>query len=406
MPRFFGESLISQWTATLYTGGVSLGLTFVIARVLGPGKFGAYSYILTVASLFLILQDGGYKTLLFREKTLPSESLGSYQEKLLSWAMGHSILVSIIGIVFLCFLPARYRWGLVAAFTCFALQSGVNFASSELRGKGLFAREALWQGTVRTLSAGGILIAISLTTADPWIVFAGWAVGLLAALFISPVRWPRPLFGGYRINHIRRACLGFLAIDAATTVYFRSDIILLEYLTGDPSVVGQYAAAFRFLDGIIMFAAPLGLIWFRKLRLVHADYARFRSLMMQMSAVTLLAGILIIFIGTYLRSNIVFWTFGRGYQQAATLLPWLLAALVFLLPNGVLTQSAIAQNMERLYAFAAAGGAGLNIGLNLIFIPIYGALGAAWTTILTEILLTAILFTGLGRRLAVKQVRA
>lgn len=405
MPPYFGQSLISQWAATLYTGGVSLGLTFLIARVLGPGKFGAYSYILTVASLFLILQDGGYKTLLFRERTLPSEALRPYQEKLLSWATGHSILISMIGILFLFLIPVRYRWGLLAAFCCFAFQSAVNFVSSELRGKGRFSREAVWQGTVRTLSAAGILISLLLTKDAPWIVFAGWGLGILAALFVSPVNWPRPLYGGYGVSHVRQSCLGFLAIDAATTVYFRSDIILLQYLTGDSTVVGQYAAAFRFLDGIILFAAPLGLIWFRKLRMVHKDAVCFRSLMMKMSGIMLLAAILIVSIGSHFKGSIVSLTFGQGYNQAEILLPWLLGALVFLLPNGVLTQSAIAQNMERLYAFAAAGGAGVNIGLNLVVIPIYGAVGAAWTTILTEIFLTSVLFIGLNKRLGSKEVQ-
>ncbi len=398
MLRHFDRSLMSQWGATFYTGAVSLCLTFVIARVLGPGGFGVYSYILTVASLFLILQDGGFKTLLFREKTLPSEEVREYRNRLLSWAVGHSMAISMAGIVFVSFFRIRYHWALVAAFVCFAFQSGVNFISSELRGKGLFAREALWQVTVRTLSAGGILAVILLAEAEAWSIFLGWAAGLMASLFISPVKWPRPSFGGYGIGHIRGACLGFLTIDAATTVYYRSDIILLEYLTSDSGVVGQYAAAFRFLDGIIMFAAPLGLIWFRKLRLVHEDYALFRSQMMKMAMIMLFAALVIVLIGSGFSEVIVSLTFGNEYDDAAILLPWLLVALVFLLPNGVLTQACIAQNMERLYALAAAGGAGINIGLNLILIPVHGALGAAWATIFTEIFLAAVLLMGLGKR--------
>jgi len=61
--------------AAIYTAVVSMGLTFVLGRLLGPEAFGTYSNILTLASLFFILQDGGFKTLIFREKTLPTPRL-------------------------------------------------------------------------------------------------------------------------------------------------------------------------------------------------------------------------------------------------------------------------------------------------------------------------------------------
>ena len=87
----------------------------------------------------------------------------------------------------------------------------------------------------------------------------------LVCLFFSPIRIKRPSFGSLRIRDIRKACFGFMAIEAATTIYYRCDIILLERLGGDPASVGYYAAAYRFLDGITLLAAPLGIIWFRKL---------------------------------------------------------------------------------------------------------------------------------------------
>ena len=81
--------------------------------------------------------------------------------------------------------------------------------------------------------------------------------------------------------------------------------------------------------------------------------------------------------------QIVVFTFGPEYANSAVLLPWLLGALVFILPNGVLTQAAIARNREGLYAAAAGGAAVINLGLNLALIPKFGGLGAAWATIVT-----------------------
>lgn len=399
MSIFHERPLISQWLGTLYTAAVSLGVTFVLGRVLGPEGFGAYSYILTLASLFLILQDGGFKTLLFREKTLPSKGLIQHKDHLFSWALGHALMISMAGAFFVLILPTSYRTGILSAFLCFGLQAVVNFVSSELRAEGLFPREAVWQGMVRTLGALGILLALLLVRAAPWAIFSGWSVGLLLSLFLSPRPLARPLFGGLGVRDIRRACFGLMAIDAATTVYYRCDIILLEHITGNPALVGHYAAAYRFLDGIVLFAAPLGLIWFRKLRLLLEEKERFQAELFRMSLTMIAAACMIIALGGVFSQEMVLLTFGHGFDESVRFLPWLLSALIFILPNGVLTQAAIAQNIEHVYAMAAGAAALFNIGLNFVLIPRFGGLGAAWATIATEGLLTVVLVLGLSRKL-------
>lgn len=364
---------------------------------LGPDKFGNYSYILTIATLFFIVQDGGFRTLLFRENTLPSKGLERYGDRLFSWALGHAVVITAAGAFFVLVFPTGYRIEILAAIFCFGFQAVVNFISSELRAKGLFPREALWQATVRTFAAAGIFVAILFVRPVPWVIFACWSFGLLLCLFLSPRRIARPLFGSFRIRDIRKACFGFMAIEAATTVYYRCDIILLERLVGDPALVGYYAAAYRFLDGIILLAAPLGIIWFRKLRLVSEEEMAFQVQIGWMSMIMLVAAVLIIAVGVPFSREIVVLTFGHEYVDSARLLPWLLGALIFILPNGVLTQAAIARNREIVYAVAAGGGAVVNIGLNLVLIPRFGAIGAAWATIVTEAFLTIALIFGLRK---------
>jgi O-antigen/teichoic acid export membrane protein len=116
------------------------------------------------------------------------------------------------------------------------------------------------------------------------------------------------------------------------------------------------------------------------------------GLLLFSAAVCILAG------GSVFNREILFFTFGREYAAAAMLLPWLLAALVFILPNTVLTQATIAVNKERIYAVAATLGAVANIGLNWVLIPEFGGLGAAWATIATEGILSVFLLWSLWQR--------
>jgi O-antigen/teichoic acid export membrane protein len=368
-----------------------MGLTFVLGRVLGPVGFGDYSYILTLASLFFILQDGGFKTLILREKTLPTPAFQEYGGNFFSLAFGRALMISGAGAVLVFILPVSHRAGISAAFICFFLQALANFISSELRAEGNFQQEACWQTVVRTAGAVGIILVLCLFCREPWMIFAGWAFGLLIALWVSPVRIPRPAFRSFGSSGVWRACLAFMVIDAATTIYYRCDILLLKHLSQDAGQVGCYAAAYRFLDGIVLLAAPVGVIWFRKLRLVWEDKRSFYTRVVKMTLVMVGAAVLVLVGGIIFGREIVVLTFGKNYTDTVRILPWLLGALVFILPNGILTQAAIAQNREFLYAAVAGMGALFNICLNFILIPEFGGLGAAWATIATEALLTVTL---------------
>ena len=95
--------------------------------------------------------------------------------------------------------------------------------------------------------------------------------------------------------------------------------------------------------------------------------------------------------GILFGGEIVILTFGKTYTDTILILPLLLCSLIFIFPNSILTQAAIAQNKEGLYAAAAGTGALFNIGLNFILIPEFGGIGAAWATVATEALLTVML---------------
>ena len=69
--HFMGQTthnLTSQWIATAYNAGVSIFLMFLLGRVLGPEAFGRYSYILTLASLFLFFKMVGLEPFFFGKK--------------------------------------------------------------------------------------------------------------------------------------------------------------------------------------------------------------------------------------------------------------------------------------------------------------------------------------------------
>ncbi|GAB6038415.1 flippase [Fundidesulfovibrio butyratiphilus] len=388
--KSFVSALAGQWAATLYSAVVATGLSFALGRVLGPEAFGGYNAWLTAASLFAIAQDGGFSPLIFRETARPTP--GFVPGPLLGLGLGHLLAVTGAGALLLLVVPVGDKLAGFLALGYYALFCAGNYLSASLKGQGRFPGEARWRMAVRTLTAVGVGGALFLPGAGPAAIFAGMLAGQALALAL-------PMAGGLRVRPsfhlgktLYRHCGSFLIITAATTIYFKSDILLLGWLTGDNAQVGQYAAAYRLVEAAVLFATPLTHLFFRRLRLSltqPADFKRsFRLMLGVMTGLGLVGSGLAVLLGPW----IITLAFGHRYEPAGDLCPWLLPALAFLMPNGVLTQALVAMGRERAYARLTVLTALVNVGLNVLLIPHLGVKGSALSTVATEALLTA----GLG----------
>jgi O-antigen/teichoic acid export membrane protein len=395
--RRFMSALAGQWAATLYSAVLSTLLSFALGRFLGPDAFGVYSYILTMASLFAIFQDGGFSTLIFREAAHPSGNL-ILKAPIARLALGHTTLVTAAGLILVWLFPLENKTALCLALAYYALFSAGNFLSADLKGHGLFEREAKWRILVRTLTVSAVALALAAPFTSPALLFTGWVVGIGIALAL-------PMATGIRLQpsfkltkDIYSSCGAFLLISAATTIYFKSDIILLTQLTGDSGEVGQYAAAYRLIEAAVMFCTPLTQLFFRKLRMsMHQPDVFRRAFRTQLAVMCALAAF-----GTalamWLGPMVIRLAFGDKFAPAENLCLWLLPSLLFILPNGILTQALIAVGRESFYARVTIATAIANILLNLALIPWLGAKGSALATVVTEALLAAGLGLGYLRK--------
>ncbi|MFC4161766.1 oligosaccharide flippase family protein [Chitinimonas lacunae] len=379
----------SQTLATLWVALVSMLLVFVLGRWLGPAGFGQYNYVLTVATLVAILQDGGFKTLLQRESA--SSGLGIDGERLLGFALGHLLWVTLAALLLVTVLGRPDSVAIAWAILALGLLAVANYLSACWRGQGHFGRDALWQVGLRSLTALTLLLALWLWQAGTEAAFAGWALGVALALLLVGFRarpqWRPPAA-------VYRAAGAFLLIDLATAVYFRIDIVLLRHCGIPDADIGRYAAAYRLFEGGVLLLAPAATVFFRELRLRWQDPLALRPVLRRALVGVTLVALLGAMLGFWLAPWVLRLAYGPGYEAAAPLLGWLLLAFLLVAPNYVLTQAAVALNRERLYALAVCVAAVVNIGLNLWLLPQVGVVGAAWASIGTELCLLLFLAWG------------
>lgn len=365
-------------------------LSFALARVLGPFEFGTYSFILSMVSIFAIVQDGGFKTLLFREQVLASQSI--YPEyDIFSTATGHLLLITCVGLILLFLFPFSNKAILLPAIIFTGLRIYSAYYSAQLKGEGRFGYEAFWQILVRSVTGCAIICALWFYTDSMASLFWAGSISLLL-LIVSfvPVR-SLSRFNGQHYRYLFQRAFFFLVIDAATVVYFRSDIILLKYIHPESLETGHYAASYRLLEGVILLIAPASQICFRYLRLELKAMPLFGNLLKKMLVAAISAAIVFTFTGFLFGPWVTKFIYGDPFLSAGVYTQWLLAALVFIIPNSILTQAAIALNIEKKYAIGAVVVAVVNIILNIIMIPNLGGLGAVWATLASEAVLLLIL---------------
>jgi len=385
--------LVTQWLATVYVAGFSILMTFFLGRVFGPEIFGKYSYIITLASLFAILQDGGFRTLLFREFTSPSLLIKT--DQLFSIALGHLLMITGLGLLIVLILPFQDKVSALLALAAFGLGTATNFISSVLKGKGDFNKEAGWRIIIRTLTGAGILGYILFMSLQVEWVFAGWATGFLVALTFQRVYPLKKVLLVKPNLQIYRSVAALLTIDVATLIYFKIDIVMLRHMGDNLHQVGFYAAASRILEGIMFLIFPFANVFFRELRLHANSPKKYLQLINKLVFYAGILTLLVVPLGMLFGKDIILLCFGSDYQPGAGLLYWLFISLFFMIPNLVLTQGALAINRENYYALGACGAALLNMVLNYFLIPVYGAKGAAFGTIVTEAFLLAFMGAGI-----------
>lgn len=182
--------------------------------------------------------------------------------------------------------------------------------------------------------------------------------------------------------HFRKIFVIFLLI-VAQTVYSSVDSIMLGLIHGDYAV-GIYSTAYK--ASWLIIQVIISVLWVILPRLSNLyesnDYERIKGLLKKVLGGHAFLGIPTM-VGVFMLSkDIVLLLAGDKYIDSIVVLKVLMISALFTLfgisyiGNCIL----LPQKKDKLFMTICCLTALLNIVLNYIFIPVYGVLGAAWTT--------------------------
>lgn len=168
---------------------------------------------------------------------------------------------------------------------------------------------------------------------------------------------------------------------------YNSDLIFLRFFR-DAAEVGYYLAAFTLITLLgnlsNTYSTSLLPTLTRAGQTVSDQHDLYHTAMAHVAVVALPVAV-----GGYmLATPLITFFFGASYEASGAVLQILILSIPFVLTRGVLRVALITVNRQDRVMWITFGAAILNITLNLLLIPRYGMTGAAFSTLISEIVRT------------------
>ena len=367
---------------------ITLGLvsTYVLARSLGPESFGGFTYLFSFIYIFLALNDLGTSVTLVREIAQAPSRTTEFVQNIIGLRLVLGLLSVPLGWLVIGFLPlpAAYKLALrvfllilpVQAFATPAviLQAQLHIGrasladlSNRLTGFTLMML-SVWSGH------GLLFVTLSLVCGE---IVGAVAVGL-ATYRVTP---PRPRFDISVWARVVRLSLPLSVNSVLVAILNKFDALMLQAFV-DLTQVGFYGSAYR-LPNLFERVPQLAMATLFPVmsRLAVSDPLKLRRLYRQMLGGMLLLVVPMLLGVIWLAPVIVRLWFGPEYAPVVPLLRVVIlsTALVYAGISGGHLLIALGRPKANLYAMAAA--TAVNLALNFLWIPRYGAIGAAWATV-------------------------
>ena len=383
-------------------------LSFVFAvyvvRELGDASFGQYSFILAYVALFAIFSDLGLAPYVVRE-VAKDRSRAAY---LYSNAVAIRLILSalVVAAATIAALFLNYRSDVVLGV--FLAGCGLFlYALQGMLDSVVMGREKLNYSAVMGICNQLVFVLMgTLALVMDWGLIglivaslAGIAISALVgvALIAGRLRWPTLSLDARAWPALVKAALPLGGIGVALAISYKIDTVLLSFFRGDAEV-GWYNAAYNLIFTLMTVSHGVNLALYPSLSRAQVLNPGAVSVAGQTSLRYLLAMSMPLAVGgAMLADRIVRFLYTDAFASSGAALGILILVLPLMFTTELLGYLTLVTNREWSATRVFLIGAGANLGLNLLLLPVYGLLGAAIVTVLTEAIIL-VQFLALLRR--------
>ena len=415
--------------------GLRFFLVAAISRSLGPKMYGQYTYAVALALLLVQMTDMGLGLFLAREvsrhEVPPAKLIGHV------FTIKLALAVAYLGVVaFLAWWhfadpgmkatatfhprPGALGWTVAMAGLAGLAGSTIEAIWQVFRGVQQLGLEAKSSAVYAGAQLACVSVALALVPTMPAVeADKGYTMALIAAAMlvaavvglaytsllllrvVTPeLGWSRPM-----LKRFTNEVLPLGVAIVASLIYFKIDVPMLRALAGDHEV-GLYNAAYKLMENLSVLPAILMAATFPALaQTVDSDPAAAARLHRMTLRVLVLGGLAGAAVLLLVPDLLILVLNGSEYAAAAPILMALAPSVILTFINYLETHMLVAMGLVKAQMAFALALIAVNVVANFALIPLWGGVGSAVATALTEVVLLAFCVPLVRRELA-KRVKA
>ena len=368
---------------------ISFVVTLALARYLQPTQFGNLNYLLALIALFLPIMSLGLNSIVSRELLLRPAAADKI--------MGSSLFLRFIASVSVVLVVVGFSGTYLAGDNqiLFAILMVASVASA---GQTIdFWLQAKLANHYAVLMRLLVLIGFSLmrlfaiyeTAKFPvfiYLIAAELAVTGLLYLVIYQRLSGRLLelkINSGEIKRLWRDSRWLLMSGIAAVIYLKIDQVMLGVMV-DNYAVGVYAAAARVSEVWYFIPAAIVTSFFPKLvRNKQVAPITYQVDIQKLNDILFIFAVSIAVLMTMIGDDLVAWLFGSSYSESSPIVLVHIWGAVFVFMRELFSKWLLAESLLTFSLLSQGLGALANVALNYFLIPTYGALGAAYATVIS-----------------------
>ncbi len=397
------NSILRNTTFLMMGNVLQRVLTFataiIITRYLGPQHYGKYTFVIALVSIMEIVWHFGLNPVYVREVSRDRSLAADFAGGMIVtrtylavaafplilaylYLMGYSPAVITAVVIF---VAGKYLMAILliyqAVFSAYKRMGYTSLLNT------IYSVSLLVTIILITRVQGGLVQIFSGYLLSFFVTFVAMSLVVRREFFT-----PRFTFRWKQIVAFARMGAPFLLINITYIILHKIDHLMLSKMRGDTEL-GFYGAAYTLFEIIIVFF-PITVI--NAAYPVLSEYYHKNLDLMQSIFNTLMKAFL--FIGlpiscgfVLLGRPIILAFFGEAYDPAGSVLVVLGGAIAIFFVSNLLSWTLTAADRQVMVLYCTLAAMISNIVLNIFFIQSWGGLGAAWATLISELVKTAVL---------------
>lgn len=394
----------------LLTIVLPLVTTPYLSRVLGAEAIGIYGYTLSIVTYFVLFGSlgiamYGQREIAYVQNDKQKQSKIFYEIVIIRLA---SLMLSSLVFYFTFCTKGMYH----TYYTILILELVANALDISWYFQGIedFGKTVIRNIIVKSLSIVCIFLFIK-SPSDLWkyilIYVLANVLGNGSMWLYLPKLLQKVSIKDLRFKHHIKPTLALFIPQIATQVYVVLDKTMIGNLMHDMAAVGYYEQAQKIVKTLLMVVTALGAVMSSRIASSFAQNKteKVKEYLIESFSLVWLLGIPAMFGTMAVASKLVPWFYGDNYEPVILLM---IATSPILITNGLNNvtgvQYLIQAKKQHIFTISVIIGAVTNVILNLIFIRIWGTLGAVISSVIAETIILIVQLIAIRKELSVWEI--